>query len=785
MIADRVLKALEYDKILSKLAQKVHSEPAKELALSLRPASDYSSAQKLVKLTYEADKIAFTHAVSLSFSFDSIADVVERAEKLSTLTIPDLLRVSRALRISRIIRTNVELINDEELVLIPEIVSTLYHNKGLEDEINGAIMSETELRDDASPDLLKFRRAIAKCNANIKAKLNDFVTSNRYQQYLRDFIVTIRNDRYVIPVKAENKSAIPGLVHDQSATGSTIYIEPFQIVEMNNELRELQLKEKKEVERILASFTYEISKIVAPLATMGNTIAELDLIFAKTELGKDYNSVIPDLNDNGYLKIVMGRHPLIDKDKVVPLQFELGKDYRILLITGPNTGGKTVTLKLVGLFTLMTMSGIPIPAKHGTVISYFDSVFCDIGDEQSIEQSLSTFSSHIKNVTEVTDNVHARSLVLLDEVGAGTDPVEGSALAVAITDYVNKSGARAVITTHYPEMKAYSVSTPGVSNASMEFNPETFEPTYKLSIGIPGASNALRIARRLGLNESIVKDAESHISGDKISFENVIMEAEKMRIEYERQLSEISANRDLIKEELERVKAEKEEITAIKNRIAQNAKVESRRLVESYSESAEELLEELKAKVNEGTEQSLFEARRLNKKLAELAVSEEVEEVSPEFVEGKISVGDLVFVESLSGVGTVTEIGKRDATVKVGNIYSKFKLNALKRVKQSAPRKSKELKRSEGASTKLRTDSFSAEINLLGQKREECMTNVEYFIDKAVLAGVSEVKIIHGVGKGVLKEAVAECLRGHRSVKSFRSGIYGEGDAGVTIVELK
>ena len=784
MITERVIKALEYDKILAKLAQKVHSQPARELALSLRPAETFEEAKRQVALTFEADKIAFTHAIGLSFSFDSIADVLERAEKLSTLTIPDILRVSRALRISRIIRTNVELINDEELVLIPEIVATLYHNKGLEDAISSAVLSDTELRDDASPDLLKLRRAIAKCNANIKAKLNDFITSNRYQQYLRDFIVTIRSDRYVIPVKAECKSAIPGLVHDQSSTGSTIYVEPFQIVEMNNELKELQLKEKKEVERILAAFTYEISQICQPLSYMGDTIAFLDLVFAKTELGKDYNAIIPELNNKGYLKIVMGRHPLIDKDKVVPLQFELGGNYRILLITGPNTGGKTVTLKLVGLFTLLTMSGIPVPAKHGTVISYFESVFCDVGDEQSIEQSLSTFSSHIKNVTEVTNNVNSGSLVLLDEVGAGTDPVEGAALAVAITEHINASGARAVITTHYPELKAYSVSTDGVCNASMEFNPDTFEPTYKLSIGIPGASNALRIARRLGLNESIVSNAESRISGDKISFESVIMEAERMRIEYEQRLAEITSDRKAISEELDRVKAEKEEISALKNRISQNAKAESKKLVESYSESAEELLEELKKKVNEGTEQSLFEARRLNKKLSDLAVSEEKQEKVLEFAEGALAVGDQVFVTSLGSTGVITELGKREATVKIGNISSQFKLNAIKKLK-SESRSVVSKKQGFASTSKLKNDAFSPEINVLGQKREECILNVEYYLDRATMAGVSEVKIIHGIGKGILKEAVWECLKDHKGVKSFRSGIYGEGDAGVTIVELK
>lgn len=784
MILDRVLKTLEYDKIISELSRRVHSEPARSLALSLRPKEEYEASIYENKLTLEAEKITFTHAVGLSFSFDSVDDVLDRAEKLSTLTIPDILRISRALRISRIIRTNVELINDEEIVLIREKVGYLYHNRRLEDDINNSVLSETELRDDASPELAKIRRAISKCNANIKSKLHDFVTSNRYQQYLRDFIVTIRSDRYVIPVKAENKSSIPGLVHDQSATGSTIYVEPFQIVELNNELREYQLKERKEVERILAAFTYEISKIVGEIRKTSENIALLDLIFTKAEFGRDYNAIIPELNNKGYIKIVSGRHPLINKDKVVPVEFELGNGYDVLLITGPNTGGKTVSLKLVGLFTLLSMSGIPVPAKSGTVLSFFRSIYCDIGDEQSIEQSLSTFSSHVKNIIEVTDNVSPDSLVLLDEVGAGTDPIEGSALAVSITEYVKNSGAKAVITTHYSELKAYSVSTPGVKNASMEFNPETFEPTYKLSIGIPGASNALRIARRLGLKESIVQNAENRISSDKISFENVILEAESMRIEYEKKLEAISAEKAEIELELAKIKAERENISALKEKISQNAKQEAKRLVESYSESAEELLEELKNKVNEGTESSLFEARRLNKRLEALTLEGEGAKKSVELVDGRIQSGDSVYIKPLDSIGTVVNVNNREASVRVGNIVSEFKLTKLSKIKQESAKKEK-VKNVSSSPQKLRTDAFSPEINLLGQKREECIMNVELFLDRAVIAGVTEVKIIHGIGKGILKEAVSECLKGHKAVKSYRSGVYGEGEGGVTIVELK
>ncbi|MEG1608278.1 MAG: endonuclease MutS2, partial [Clostridia bacterium] len=533
MIESKSLATLEYSKILSQVAHYAYSAAAQVCIENIKPSVSLDEVNELLGQTLEADKLLFEHCILPSLAVDDIEDILKSAEKLSTLSIEEILKIGRVLKVARATKGLIVNVNDDSIKLLKGLCYNLYFNVQLENSIEESFVSDTEVSDNASSNLKKIRNDIKSCNARIKQKLSQYISSSDYSNLLQDNLITMRNNRYVVPLKSECKGQIAGLVHDRSATGSTLFVEPLIVVELNNELRQLQMDEQKEIQMILVKFTTDIQREIVGIAQSFNIIIQLDCIFAKANYSKAIKGILPLVNDKGLVDIIDGRHPLIDSKKVVPVSINLGKTFNTLVITGPNTGGKTVTLKLVGALCLMAMSGIFIPTNADSQVAVFDSIFCDIGDEQSIEQNLSTFSSHLKNLVHITDNLTSNSLVLLDELGAGTDPIEGSALAIAVIDYFRGFNAKVLTTSHYNELKEYSYVTQGVCNASMDFNPKTYEPTYKLHIGLSGSSNALEIASSLGLKTAIIDNAKSKLSSEKLSFDKIIASAENSRREAE------------------------------------------------------------------------------------------------------------------------------------------------------------------------------------------------------------------------------------------------------------
>ncbi|MBR3685805.1 MAG: endonuclease MutS2 [Clostridia bacterium] len=779
---DRTLKALEFHKILDSVASYASSEPAREAVREIRPMRELSYVNELLDEVYEADKIAFEYATNLSFAFDNIDFVLEKASVMSVLTMGELLRVARMLRVARSVKTTIGKVPDESLKLLKSLANSIYTDKTLEEDIDNAIISDTEMHDRASDELRSIRIRIKKTGEQIKSKLYSYLTSPTYSKYLQDNIVTVRGDRYVIPVRAECKSAIPGLIHDQSASGQTIYVEPMAIVELNNVLKTHILEEQAEIERILRKFTVRVSTSVEQIKESFDKIVRLDVIFAKAYYANATRSVRPTMNEKGIVRIERGRHPLIDKDKVVPTDIRVGDDFDLLFITGPNTGGKTVSLKLTGLLTIMASSGMYVPCREAE-LALFDDVFCDIGDEQSIEQNLSTFSSHIANIVKIIDNISPNTLVLLDELGAGTDPTEGASLAMSISSYIKESGAKAIITTHYNELKEYAVVTDRCENASMDFNPLTYNPTYRLIVGTPGASNALLIARKLGLKESIIQEAQAGIQDGKLEFENVLQALELARrnaLENQERTQKALEEAEETKKAVER---ERDRLYIQRERLNENVRKETKRLVEDAMEEANEIIETLRDILDEPSEQNLFKARKLRKSLEKYIISEDNEfEGFGEEAEGEIKVGDIVLVKALKVEGEVKEITKNNVVVRLGKMNSNFKLDALVKLKS----RKKEIKKETTPTTHtLRNEAFSPELMLLGMRADEASHALEAYLDKALLAGVNEVRIVHGYGTGKLREVVRGALKKHSQVKEYRDGIYGEGERGVTIVKLK
>lgn len=783
MILARTLKNLEYDKLLTILSNYASSLSAKEKILSMQPLEGIDRVQSALSRTFEADKITFELLSKPYFGIDDVEDTLRAATKNSTLTLGELLRVGRLLSTSRKLKTTIYSLDDEVVTYLKEDCVPLYENQILEKNISEWILNENEIYDKASDKLYSVRKKIKNTNESIKIKMQKYVVSNQYQKYLQDALVTVRNGRYVIPVKTEYKTSIPGLIHDQSSSGATVFIEPFPIVELNNELVTLYAEEKAEIERIISYLSALVCADAEKLLRNVDVISNMDVVFAKAQYAHDTGGVMPCVNDKGVVCITDGRHPLIDQKKVVPVSIKLGGDYTILLVTGANTGGKTVTLKMTGLLTLMAMSGMFVPCETGSQIAVFDSIFTDIGDEQSIQQSLSTFSAHITNISDILDKIEKNSLVLFDELGAGTDPTEGAALAISVTKEILDVGAKAVITTHYSELKAFSFTTNGIMNASMEFNPQNFAPTYKLNIGMPGASNALNIAKRLGLKNSIIERARSYISTDKVSFEEVLLDAESVKIKAEKELEDTRKAKVEIEEELRRVKALRNQLELEKEKIEQNAQKRAEKLIERYVEEAEEIMYELKRARDKKSDEGYFEATRLNKKLENVKFSDEKEgDTRREIIDGPIVDGDLVWVESLGGEAKVKKIKPNGKCVLlVGGMELNAQLSELKKLNG---KKVEVKKKKISISKPLNTDAVSVELNVIGQTREECLYNLEYFLDKAVMSGVNEVRIVHGMGAGILRKAVHDYLKGEKCVKSFRLGRYGEGDNGVTIVDI-
>ena len=682
MFDQKSLTTLEYPKILDRLATFAQSQGGKKKASELVPYEKIADALHALNETAEADRVLFEYSLSPSFAVDDIGDILVKAKKGATLAIPDIMKVGRSLRVSRRLKYTIDKVKD--CPLLADMAMGLFENETLEKKIFDAFLSETEVADNASNELRAIRIRIRKLNDNVRSKLQLFITSPQYSKYLQDNIITVRGDRYVIPVKSDCKGTIPGLVHDQSASGSTLFVEPMQIVELNNELKVELVNEQLEIEKILRNFSNQIEGCADGITYSYNTVVDMDMVFAKAQLAREYKATKPELNEDGAIDIRAGRHPLIDQKKVVPVSLALKKDEKMLLITGPNTGGKTVTLKLVGLFTLMAMSGLFIPAKSAN-LSIFDGVYSDIGDEQSIEQSLSTFSSHIKNTIGILDVITDKSLVLFDELGAGTDPGEGAALAVSIAEYLLRVGTKSFITSHFNDLKEFSLVTKGVVAASMEFDSNTFCPTYKLVMGAIGSSNALAIAKKLGLSDEIIENAKSKISVEKRQFDNVLTAAEKTRMKAAELVSEASIDRENAAKALKDAEIEKKRIEEKREKLDESIRKETKRLIENSVEEANDILEQIKEILNKPQveDKDLFEARKLKKQLENMtadyekeAVVEDVKDDSP------IKIGDNVFVKSLQKKGKLTSVNQRgEAVVAFGKLTTKVKKDDYYKVK--------------------------------------------------------------------------------------------------------
>lgn len=788
MMEEKTLNKLEFYTVLQNVADFATSKSAKNVVMTLNPVGDFALVNRLLSETSEAFWLINQNVIP-SFDFDDITEALKKAKIYSSLTLRELLAVKRLLRTSRLCVLMLDEVDESKISYLKIYAQGMYQNFSFEERLDKCIVNEDELADSASAELYALRQKIKKTNFDIREKLNSFIRSSTTAKYLQDAIVTMKNDRYVLPVKQEYKSNVQGLIHDQSASGATVFIEPISVVNLNNQLKELILAEKEEIERIIADFTQNVSDIADHLSRTQETIAYVDSVYAKAFYSERLKANLPLVNQKGYVFIKNGRHPLIDSKKVVPITIKFGDINRQVIVTGPNTGGKTVSIKTVGLFCLMTYVGLYLPASEGTEIPIFDDIYCDIGDEQSIEQNLSTFSSHIKNLNYILNSITAESLVLADEIGAGTEPIEGSALALAVCRYLLDSNARSVITTHYSQLKEYSITTSNVVSASMEFDTKTFEPTYKLVMGVPGNSNALEIALRLGMKEEIVSDAFNRVDENKKSFDRVLKNAEELRQQYEKLIVESEELKRQTVEEYQKAKNQNALLVAEREKLLAGSRTEAKRIVSAAREESSALLEQLKALFKKQTieENSLFAARSIVKKLNDKKYEDESED-NDVFFEGSpidintLQLGDKVFIKKLKTVGTVSSLPKSGKIqVKFNNMVTMLKQGEAYSYVDVTPQKQKVTT----PKTTVTTKGFSFEINVIGQTVDEAMYDVEKFIDDAIMRNASEVRIIHGRGTGKLKAAIHQYLKSNRNVSEYRLGDYNEGNGGVTIVKFK
>ena len=786
---DKTLHRLEFDKIIDKLSVFASSEKGKINIKNLKPVSDFKNALELQNETEEAYGILFNQIKNPDFSVNNIDTILEYSKKSIILTMGDLLKVAQNIIVASKL---LKLFSECKLNYLKKYCDKIIDESEFAKEIEFKIISENEMSDGASDKLRSIRHSILRIGDKIKEKLNSYINGVQYRKYLQDSIVTVRDGRYVIPVKSEYKNFVKGLVCGQSQSGATTFIEPLEVLQLNNELKELHSAEQAEIERILEQLTEKTAQKYKILKCNNENIAYLDVIFAKAYLAENIKAVKPKLNDKRKLEIVKGRHPLIDAGKAVPVDIKTGEKYLFLLISGPNTGGKTVTLKMTGLFCIMAYSGLFLPAYEAE-IAFFKNIFCDIGDEQNIELSLSTFSAHLANIVEICEKSDNNSLVLLDELGAGTDPSEGACLAVSVCEYLLNKGAIGIITSHFNELKEYAMTEKRMENASMDFNPETFEPTYKLNIGTVGASNALKIARRLGLNAEIIDKAENMIIPEKVKFEKIINAAEESKKIADKNKAESEENLIKTKKILAEIEKEKTELDNMRDELNFKLRAKTNDLLEDYISEAETILNNIKELSYSADVKNIFKVREMKKSLENLKFP--LEEKPPlETTDEKICVSDKVLIKSLNTVAVVKSINKNNAIVVIlPNIETNVKINDLAKLKKndnikSINKNSDSHKIRSSAVTVSKEISFSqpgSKINIIGQNLDEAIYNVDMFIDKALIAGYNEITVIHGRGKGILKEGLAEHFRNHPNVKEFRAGKFGEGEGGVTVVTLK
>ena len=790
---EKVLRTLEYNKIIDLLTQKATSQPGRVLCQDLKPLTDLNAIRLAQQETSDALSMLFSKG---STSFGGNRDVSMSLRSLeigSTLSAPELLKIAGLLdNVNRIKSYGRKQREDEKQTSLSDYFDRLEPLITLAGEINRCILSEEEIADDASAGLKHVRRSIILTGEKIHSQLTSMVNGS-YRSYLQDAVITMRDNRYCIPVKAEYKSQVPGMVHDQSSTGSTFFIEPASVVNLNNQLKELAIKEKEEIEAVLADLSAQTATHTQEIAENQKIMTFLDFVFAKSSLAMEENATMPLFNTEHYINIRKGRHPLLPPKKVVPIDIHLGRDFDLLVVTGPNTGGKTVSLKTVGLFTLMGQAGLHIPALDRSELSIFTEVFADIGDEQSIEQSLSTFSSHMTSIVSILKNADENSLCLFDELGAGTDPTEGAALAIAILDHLHTRGIRTMATTHYSELKVYALSTNFVENACCEFNVETLAPTYRLLIGIPGKSNAFAISSKLGLPEYIIDAARAQINAEDKSFEDLLTDLENSRVTIEKERLEIASYKEEIKSLKEKLQAKNEKIDNAKDRIIREANEKAREILQEAKDVADETIR-IYQKAGPGASLKELEKTRerlrgeIGKKNDKLALKAKETPKAKQPKPEQLKIGDSVKILSMGLKGTVSTLPdhKGNLFVQCGIMRSQANVKDIVLIEDETPSGLASLKNTHTSKVKMsKSFNISPEINLLGKTVDEALAELDKYLDDAYLAHLPSVRVVHGKGTGALRSAVQSHLKRVKYVKSYRLGEYGEGDAGVTIVTFK
>ena len=798
MMKPKYLKALELDKILEMLAQETCCESARNLALSIEPETDVDEVVRSLKRTDDAFNL------TLRFGTPSFIGLVDPTPRLKvamaggTLSPRDLLNIGAVLRQSRSLSQWAHQFEDEENSISEDLFS-LYLNNTLEREISSAIISDDEIDDNASAELASIRRKIRQTELKARDRMEKIIHSSTYQKYLQDSLITMRDGRFVVPVKAEYRGEIEGLVHDTSASGSTYFIEPIGVVEANNEIRVLQAKEKDEIERILADFSARCAECGEDIQLLFGRLMDLNVLFAKTRLASKMNAFCPTVTEDGKINLKKARHPLIDPKKVVPVDVHLGDEFTSLVITGPNTGGKTVTLKTLGLLSLMTMCGLLIPVAPGSSVSTFENILVDIGDEQSIEQSLSTFSAHMTNIVSILEEADYRSLILVDELGSGTDPVEGAALAISVLERFRQRHCRVAATTHYAELKMYAIQTEGVENACCEFDVESLKPTYRLLIGVPGRSNAFAISQKLGLDPAIISHAQALVQSENKQFEDVVDSLEASRQQYEAMTRELAEKEAEIERTRKEIRAHKEQLFKEKAAEVQKAKEQAMRIVSDVQGQANALMDELnqirKEKDREAFSQKAIAARsQLKSKLDKIhdAANPITERENISYTLPRpLKPGDTVLIVDIDKEGTVLQAPDKSGNVLVqaGIIRSRVKIGNLRLLdKKKVQFNGTNVRTGKGSvkkSINVSGRSASMECDLRGMTVDEALLTLDSFIDNAILTHVHQITIIHGKGTGALRAAVQAHLKQHKAIRTFRLGVYGEGEAGVTVAELK
>lgn len=788
-LTEKSLNTLELPKVLTMLTEQAVSDRAKKQCMALRPADTLFECNKLQEQTEEAVKLIGLHGSPPFSGLKDISALLERAEKGGLLNPGELLTVAALLRSARLTRAYRQEKSDDSTLGIDEYFSRISGNKYLEDSITAAIVSEEEISDSASQELYQIRRQIRTASSKVRDVLNKIVTSQSYSKMLQDNIITQRNGRFVVPVKAEYRGSFGGLVHDMSSSGATLFVEPASVVELNNSIRVLMGKEQAEIEKILFSLSAQVAQFSGAIAQDYEILCELDVIFAKGKLAYKMKALRPKLDERGRTELIRARHPLLNKDTVVPVSFMIGGKCDTVIITGPNTGGKTVSIKTLGLLTLMAQCGLQIPASDESRVVIYRQVLADIGDEQSIEQSLSTFSSHMKNIVEILSVAEQGTLVLLDELGAGTDPVEGAALAVAIIEYLRAKRCTVAATTHYAELKVYALETDGVENASCEFDVQTLKPTYKLVFGVPGKSNAFAISRKIGLDESIIRAASENIGAQNKQFEDVVSKLEEKRQQLERQLEE--SERKLREAESARTEArgKLDAVNSEREKLIEAARRQASEIIGAAREAGDRAIEEAKRirkEAQDGQEQNLNAARaKLRGELSEAAAKVAAQELKREArpLPRPLKEGDDVEIVATRTRGTVLKTGGKDGSVLVqaGILKINVAVEELELIESDKPKPAAE---KPSVSAPSAPSARGVELDVRGENGDDAILEVDRFIDDAVRLRLETVTIIHGKGTGVLRQRIRTHLRRHSQVKAFRPGVYGEGEDGVTVVTL-